>query len=88
MLVPTEDTDSSAFFYLLKKKLSKRVTGQVFVPIRNVSYSTNYLKKSEYEDIENYLWLFTKDWPFIYDVYDKEDNLSIQIVGETQVYGK
>lgn len=88
MLVPTEDTDCSAFFYLLKKKLSKRVTGQVFVPIRNVSYSTNYLKKSEYEDIENYLWLFTKDWPFIYDVYDKEGNLSIQIVGETQVYGK
>ena len=84
MLVPTEDTDYSAFFYLLKKKLARRVTGQVFVPIRNVKYSTNYLKKSEYEEIENYLWLFTKNWPFIYDVYDKDGNFSIHIVGETR----
>lgn len=84
MLVPTQDTDYSAFFYLLKKKLSKRVTGQIFVPIRNVKYTPNYLKKSEYEDIENYLWLFTKNWPFIYDVYDKDGNFSIQIVGETR----
>ena len=84
MLVPTEDTDYSAFFYLLKKKLAKRVTGQIFVPVRNVKYTTNYLKKSEYEDIENYLWLFTKNWPFIYDVYDKDGNFSIHIVGETR----
>ena len=69
---------------MLKKKLARRVTGQVFVPIRNVKYSTNYLKKSEYEEIENYLWLFTKNWPFIYDVYDKDGNFSIHIVGETR----
>ena len=84
MLVPTEDTDYSAFFYLLKKKLAKRVSGQIFVPVRNVKYTTTYLKKTEYEDIENYLWLFTKNWPFIYDVYDKDGNFSIHIVGETK----
>lgn len=84
MLVPTEDADYSTFFYLLKKQLQKRTTGKIFVPVRNVEYSRNYLKKSEFEDIENYLWLFTKDWPFIYEVYDKDENLSIQIVGETR----
>ena len=88
MLVPTEDSDYSTFFYLLKKQLEKRRTGKVFVPIRNVEYSSEFLKKSEFEDIENYLWLFTKDWPLIYEVYDKSDNLSIQIVGETEVYQK
>ena len=88
MLVPTEDTDYSTFFFLLKKQLEKKKTGKIFVPIRNLSYSNTYYKKSEFEDIENYLWLFTKDWPLIYEVYDKSEKLSIHIVGETEVYGK
>ena len=88
MLVPIEDSDYSTFFFLLKKQLEKKKAGKIFVPIRNVTYSSEYLKKAEYEDIENYLWLFTKDWPLIYEIYDKTDKPSIQIVGETEVYGK
>ena len=88
MLVPTEDTDYSTFFFLLKKQLEKKKTGKIFVPIRNVTYSNTYYKKSEFEDLENYLWLFTKDWPLIYEVYDKGEKLTIHIVGETEVYGK
>ena len=88
MLVPTEDTDYSTFFFLLKKQLEKKKTGKIFVPIRNVTYSNTYYKKSEFEDLENYLWLFTKDWPLIYEVYDKSGKLSIHIVGETEIYGK
>ena len=88
MLVPTEDSDYSTFFYLLKKQIEKKRAEKIFVPIRNVEYSSTYLKKSEFEDIENYLWLFTKDWPLIYEVYDKSNKLSIHIVGETEVYQK
>ena len=88
MIVPTEDTDYSTFLFLLKQKLNNGEKNKIFVPIRNVNYSNNYLKKSEFEDLENYLWLFTKDWPLVYEVYDKEDNLSIRIIGETQVYGR
>lgn len=88
MLVPTEDANYATFFYLLKKQLEKRKTGKIFVPIRNVGYSQEYLKKSQFEDIENFLWLFTKDWPLVYEVYDKNNELSIQIVGETEVYEK
>lgn len=88
MLVPTEDANYATFFYLLKKQLEKRRTGKIFVPIRNVGYSQEYLKKSQFEDIENFLWLFTKDWPLVYEVYDKNNELSIQIVGETEVYEK
>ena len=86
MLVPTEDADYSTFFYLLKKKLEKRQTGKIFVPISHVDYSNKYLNKSQFEDIENYMWLFTKDWPLVYEVYDKKGELSIQIIGETEVF--
>ena len=88
MIVPIEDTDYSTFFYLLKRKIENKRVGKIFVPISNVKYSNQYLKKSEFEDIENYLWLFTKDWPLVYEVYDKKDELSIQIIGETNVYEK
>ena len=88
MLVPTEDSDYSTFFFLLKKQLEKRRTGKIFVPVRNIEYSSKFFKKSEFEDIENYMWLFTKDWPLIYEVYDKENNLGVHIVGDTEVYEK
>ena len=88
MLVPTEDSDYSTFFYLLKKQLEPKRAEKIFVPICNLDYTRQYLKKQEYEDIENYLWLFTKDWPLIYEVQNKYDELSIEIIGETQVYGK
>jgi len=88
MLVPTEDSDYSAFFFLLKKQLEKRKSGKIFVPISNIDYSKGSFSKSEVEDIENYLWLFTKDWPLIYEVHDKTDKISLQIIGETEVYEK
>ena len=88
MLVPTEDSEYEAFFYLLKKKLENKKTAKIFVPISGVDYTSDYLKKTEYQDIENYMWLFTKQWPLVYEVYDKNDKLSIQIIGETYVYGK
>ena len=88
MLVPTDDSEYEAFFYLLKKKLENKRAAKIFVPISGVDYTSDYLRKSEYQDIENYMWVFTKQWPLIYEVYDKSDNLSIQIIGETYVYGK
>lgn len=88
MIVTTEDAEYATFFYLLKKKLEKGKTDKIYVPISGINYTTTYLKKSEFQDIENYMWLFTKDWPLVYEVYDKKDNLSIQIVGETRVYEK
>lgn len=86
MLVPIEDADYSAFFYLLKKQLEKRKIGKIFVPISGADYSREFFSKSEIEDIENYIWLFTKDWPSIYEIHDKTEKIIFQIVGETEVY--
>ena len=88
MIVPTEDKDYSTFFYVLKKQVEKKKAGKVFVPICNVDYSRELLNKTEIQSLENYLWTFTKDWPAIYEVYDKNEKASLQIVGETEVYGK
>ncbi len=88
MIVPTEDYDNSTFFYLLKRQLETRRAGKIFVPIRNMEYSSKFLKPRQFEEVENYLWMFTKDWPLIYEVHDKMGNMSIQMVGETEVYPK
>ena len=88
MIVPTEDKDYSTFFYVLKKQIEKKKAGKIFVPISNADYSRELLNKTEIQSLENYLWLFTKDWPSIYEVYDKTEKVSLQIVGETEVYGK
>ena len=87
MIVPTEDKDYSTFFYVLKKQIEKKKAGKIFVPISNADYSRELLNKTEIQSLENYLWLFTKDWPSIYEVYDKTGKVSLQIVGETEVYG-
>ena len=86
MLVPTKDSNYSTFFYLLKKKLEKSRTAKIFVPVMGVNYSKKFLSGAEIEDLENFLWVLTHDWPLIYEVYDKQDNASMQILGETEVF--
>lgn len=88
MIVPLEDSDYSTFFYLLKKKIENKKGDKIFVPISIVDYSGEILSKSEINDLENYLWIFTKDYPLIYEVFNKKDELSIEIVGETEIYDK
>ena len=62
--------------------------GKVFVPICNADYTREMLNKTEIQSLENYLWTFTKDWPAIYEVQDKNEKTSLHIVGETEIYGK
>ncbi len=91
MLFPTNETRTESLFYLLKKKIEahkSRKKQYIYVPISHAEYTNTYLKKSEIADLENYLWLFTQDWPMIYEVEDKQGNLSIQITGQAVIYDK
>lgn len=91
MLVATEEQDNNALFYLLKEQIANvraRKPRYIFVPISHMEYTGEFLSKSEIDDIENYLWYFTKEWPNIYEVFDKDDNMFIKIVGETNIYEK
>ncbi len=91
MLVPTKEQDNNALFYVLKENLEsiKAKKGKyIFTPISHLEYSGLFLTKSEISDIENYLWYFTKEWPNVYEIFDKAGNLFINIVGDTRIYDK
>ncbi len=91
MLVPVKEQDNNALLYLLKEKIANsraRKPRFIFAPVSHLEYSGAFLTKSEIEDVENYLWFFTKEWPNVYEVYDKEDNMFVKIVGTTSVYDK
>lgn len=85
MLVPIKETECTALFYAIKKQIQNK-TKKVYVPICYADYSNKYLNSEEMEELEKYLCYFTKEWPSIYEVYDKEDNMTIQIVGKATIY--
>lgn len=91
MLFSSNENNAECLFYLIKKKIAaskSRKKEKIYVPISHMEYSNKILKRTEITDLENYLWFFTKEWPSIYEVYDKEDNMSIEILGRTSVYEK
>ena len=93
MLVCTKENTFAEFFYLIKKKIEfaskkSKVVPKIYVPINSLSYSEEFLNREEITDLENYLWLFTKNWCLVFDVYNKSKELSLQIVGDTYVYDK
>jgi len=85
MLANLNDEEYAALFYLLKKQLDNK-DEKIYVPICYSNYSNEYLYSSEIADIENELWYFTKKWPDIYETYDKENKMSLCIVGNIFVY--
>ena len=89
MLFSLKEDTFDELFYLLKKKIeleNLKRDEKIFVPISYVNYSEKYLTNKQINDIENYLWVFTKNWPLSYEVHDIDGDLSIQIVGETPIY--
>ncbi len=83
MIAPIEDLDLSCLFYLIKEQIEYSKTGiekEIFVPISYLDYSKRYFTKTEVQDIEKYIWQFTKEWPLVYEVYDREENMSFQAV--------
>ena len=85
MIVPTQETEQQAFIYILKKKIENS-NEKIYVPICNLDYENNYIEKSKINTLENNLFYFTNKWPMIYEVYDKNDNLSIDIIGQVDIY--
>ena len=91
MLATTKEQDNNAMLYLLKEQIANtrsRKGKYIFVPISHLEYSGLFLTKSEISDVENYLWYFTKEWPNVYEIFDKDNNLFIKIVGVTNIYDK
>ena len=93
MLVCTKEKTFSELFFIIKEKIEcagkkNKTIPKIYVPINAMNYSEEYLNVNEISDLENYLWLFTKNWALTFEVYGKMNDLSLQIVGETYVYDK
>lgn len=89
MLYSSNENNSECLFYLIKRKIAAqkaRKKKMIYVPISHMEYSNKLLKKSEIADLENYLWLFTKEWPNIYEVYNTDDETTLEILGTTTVF--
>ncbi len=91
MLVCSKEKTFAEFFYLLKRKIEfansrSKTAPKIYVPINAMNYSEEFLNRNEIADLENYIWLFTKNWALTFEVYNRTNELSLQIVGETVVY--
>ncbi len=89
MLFSSNENNVEALFYLIKKKIQAQKTRKkekIYVPISHMEYSNKILKKSEIEDLENYLWFFTKEWANVYEIYNQKEEPSIEIIGKAVVY--
>ncbi len=91
MLVCSKEKTFAEFFYLLKRKIEfansrAKTAPKIYVPINAMNYSEEFLNRNEIADLENYIWLFTKNWALTFEVYNRTNELSLQIVGETVVY--
>lgn len=89
MLVPTTELTSVALFYLIKKQIESKKNKKkfyIFVPITHMEYSGNLYTSLQITDLENYLWYFTKEWPTIFEIFDKRENSTIRVVGKAKVY--
>lgn len=80
MLFPANEGETSVLFYIIKKKLEKEDT-KIFVPICKMDYKGIFLSSIQINDIENYIWLFTNEWPNIYEVSGKY----LYVTGHTKV---
>ena len=91
MMFPREETQVEALFYLIKKQIELQKSKKkemIYVPVSNIDYTSQILKKSEIADLENYLWYFTGNWPSTYELQDKDKKRNIQVVGKVPVYNK
>ena len=88
MLFPAKEGKTSVLFYLIKKKLTDPEF-KVFIPICKMSYSEDLLTRKEINELENYIWSFTKNWCNVFEVYQDIENDNIYknyIIGETALF--
>lgn len=85
MLAPIKETECTALFYVIKQQLNGSKQ-KIYAPICYANYSGRYLNDEELEELENYLCFFTKDWPLMYEVYDQQNSMSLQIIGKANIF--
>ncbi len=83
MLFPAGESQREALFYMIKQKLQEEDT-YIYVPICRENIDEKLMPKKELDDMENYIWMFTREWPKTYEVYENETP-KIYITGITKI---
>ena len=90
MIVPAKEQDNAALFYVLKKQIELKKSKKeetIYVPISYLEPSKELFNKKQLNQIENAIYLLTKEWPDIYEVQNAENEKTrIEIIGTTNVY--
>ena len=85
MIVPLQETELQGFLYLLKKKIENSKE-KIYVPICNLEYTNTLIETAKILTLENNLYFFTNKWPMIYEVYDNKNNVSLNVIGNLEIY--
>ena len=85
MIVPLQETELQGFLYLLKKKIENSKE-KIYVPICNLEYTNTLIETAKIGTLENNLYFFTNKWPMIYEVYDNKNNVSLNVIGNLEIY--
>ena len=83
MLFPVKESEKEVLFYMIKQKLQEQDTF-IYVPICREEIDEKLMPKKELDDMENYIWMFTREWPKTYEVYENE-NPKLYITGVSKV---
>ncbi len=60
----------------------------IYAPICYLNYSEKFLSNHSTMEIENYMWFFTKNWPIVYELYDKKNVYTYNIIGQISILDK
>lgn len=87
MIFPSKSGQSSILFYLIQQKLQDPDL-KVFVPVCRYHQKEELLTIKEIDEIEKYLWSFTKHWPTTYQVFNEKDKEKYKnyIIGKTEIF--
>ena len=84
MLFPAKEGETEVLFYMIKMQCSKE-NSEIYVPICQESYNEEVFKNTkQIDELENYIWSFTKEWPKTYEI-SIDDKTSLYIIGKTNL---
>lgn len=89
ILIAEEDIVFPEIQYVLTRKIRMKYSKKeeyIYAGIINLEQSSNFLKKEELLELEDILWYFTKEWPVSYELYNKKNVSTLEIVGKLEVY--
>lgn len=84
MLFPAKEGETECLFYLLKKKIEDS-DDYIYVPICEMTVEKTFENETnKINDLENYIWSFTGNWPETMEYINEKQEKFFYIIGKTK----